>query len=696
MQSKLLVATLCCLLYSSSALAQSSYPMLMSVKPVAVQVGTESTVTFHARYSMLHSYQVLVTGEGVTAEVQHPTLKPEEEAKKPELVAMPVKFTAAADALPGVRDVRIVTPTGVSTVGQVVIVRDAVIVEAADNDKPAQAQAVTFPATLCGAMEKAEDLDFYKFHVEAGQSLTFHVRCSRLEDRIHDLQNHGDPIITLRNAAGGVITTSDNYFFADPFLCHKFEQAGDYLLEIRDVRFDGNQFWEYCVEVSSRPFIENAFPCAVRRGEATNLQLFGYQLVEPQTTLTLPTDAPLGIQTVRLPLASEPSNPVPVLVTDLSVTTESAVDNNSRDSAQAVTLPAALCGRMDAEADVDCFAFTAKAGEAFAFEVIARRMQSGMDSYLRLLNEKGEQLALNDDLRRGIRGNADSWIEHWAAPADGKYILEIRDVHLRGGPQYPYVLEVTRSRPKLELFIDTDKTQLMPGGAAAIFVRAIRKHGFAGDVQLEIEGLPAGVTASCGKILAPGTDGCIILEAPAESRPSAANIVIRGKAVHPLPDGQMLHLAETAVPYQEIYNPGGGRNQFPVETHAVCVLGAGDIRQVTLSDYDITLKPGESKKIAITIERIPGFDKNVTLDMLCQHLGQVFGNSLPAGVTLDDKDVKSLLSGSDTQGHLTLKAAADAPPAGPQLTAVMANVSLNFVMKATYSSKPVRVTVIKP
>src|SRR5882672_9849302 len=88
------------LLSGGTAFAQSSYPMLMSVRPVAVQAGQESTVTFNSRYTMLRAYQVLITGEGVTAEVQHPMLKPEEEAKKPELTKMEVKFTVAADALP--------------------------------------------------------------------------------------------------------------------------------------------------------------------------------------------------------------------------------------------------------------------------------------------------------------------------------------------------------------------------------------------------------------------------------------------------------------------------------------------------------------------------------------------------------------------------------------------------------------------
>src|SRR4029077_5615657 len=132
----------------------------------------------------------------------------------------------------------------------------------------------------------------------------------------------------------------------------------------------------------------------------------------------------------------------------------------------------------------------------------------------RLIRAKAPHLAGNDGLPGGIRGSADSFIEHWAAPADGKYILEIRDIHLRGGPQFPYVLKATRSQPCFDLFIDTDKTQVMPGGTAAIFVRATRKNGFTGDVQLEIEDLPAGVTATCGKIPANIQDGCIVLEAP--------------------------------------------------------------------------------------------------------------------------------------------------------------------------------------
>ena len=49
--------------------------------------------------------------------------------------------------------------------------------------------------------------------------------------------------------------------------------------------------------------------------------------------------------------------------------------------------------------------------------------------------------------------------------------------------------------------------------------------------------------------------------------------------------------------------------------HAVAVMGYGDLRWVALSDYDVRLKPGESKTIAVKIERSPGFTANVSADL---------------------------------------------------------------------------------
>ncbi len=623
---------------------------------------------------------------------------PKKDEKKPTpLQSLTVRFTVDPHATPGVRDFRIATPNGVSTVGQMAIVKDPVVVETNDNDNIAGATTVELPATLCGRIEKAEDVDLFKFHADANETICFHVRCMRLQDRIHDLQQHADPILSIRNAAGSTIAASDNVFAADPLVCHTFAEAGDYYLELRDVRYQGNQYWGYCIEASSRPFVQTVFPLAIGPSEKISLQLIGYALPDDADgEVSLQSPLEIGIQDVMVAIDTDHRQPVAVVVTDGPITEESDANNDAIENAQPIAVPSGVNGVIEAERDIDCFVFEAKKGERYTFEVIARRAGSSLDSHLRILNEKGSQQQLGDDMRVGKRNFADSRIENWSVPADGKYIVEVRDVHSRGGELFVYFLNVTRCSPHFTLFADTDKTPLTPGTSGVIFVRTERKNGFDGEIQLKVDGLPEGVTAKCGRILA-GTrqDGCIVLTAAADAKPVVSNIRISGVATITEEQNKPREITADAAVYQETYQPGGGRGHWPVDSHAVSVGKPGDVRNVTLSTHELTLKPGESTSIDVEIQRAEGFDKNVILEVNSMHLNTVYGDSLPEGVSIDKSASKVLLTGGATKGKITLKAAANAQLAEKQQFVVMANVSINFVMKATYASEPVYVTVKK-
>jgi hypothetical protein len=659
--------------------------MVMCVSPVAVQAGATTECEIVARYSLAGTYQVFVTGDSVTGEVEPPAPPADPKAPKPAKDRIKVRFKAAADALPGVRDVRVATPHGASTVGQIVVVRDPIVREAANNDTMKTAQPIALPCTVCGAIERVEDVDFYKFSVAAGTALTFHVRCQRLQNRIHDLQEHADPILTLRNSAGTVLAANDNYFFGDPLLHYRFTAAGEYYLEIRDVRYGGNPSWQYSIEINDRPFVTNVFPSRVTPGTATRLQLVGHNLPADATaTLTLPADTPEGLRWAVLTLANgQTTNAAPVIVSKLPEVAEADGDHAGPAQAQKVPVPCGIAGRIGKEGEVDCYAFEAKAGERFSFRVVARQHQSALDSYLRILNDKGDLLAQNDDTAERFV-IADSTLENWAAPADGRYVIEVRDVHLRGGPEFVYFLEVTRSRPYFTVDLDTDKTILAPGTAGVIFARVWRKNGFAGEVQLNVEGLPPGVTARCGRVLATGPDGCIILRAAPDAKLAAANIRVTATATGPDGAAKDATLTATARPLQEVYMPGGGRYHWPVEVHTVSVSEPLDLKAMHIEPKALTLKPGESKRLEVTIERAAGFKAPLTLDAVYQHLGTIYGSSLPPGVSIDDKASQTLLSGDQVKGHITLKAAADAKPVKEQLVPIMAHVSINFVMKFTY------------
>ena len=672
-------------------LAQQSYPMLMSVQPVAAQAGVTSEHVVKSRYTMEDAYEVIVSGEGVRGEVVLP--KKSEDQKKTALQSLTVKFHVHAEAVPGVRDYRIATPTGISTTGQLVIVRDKVIVESADNNSVETATPVDLPATICGRIEKAEDVDFYKFRAEAGEEITFHVRCMRLQDRIHDLQQHADPLMTIRNSTGSTIAAADNVFAGDPFIAHRFAETGEYYLELRDVRFQGNQYWEYCVEVHSRPFVQTVFPLAINSTNVGALQLIGSSVGQnPKGFIrnSLENVSP-GIKNLLVvPDGGSKAHPVEMVLTTQSPELEQDAVNNSIEQAQTLTLPGGVNGRIEAKGDVDYFRFRATKGQKFDFEVLANRASSPLDPHLRIVNEQGNQLQLNDDTRIGKRNFADARIENWTVPADGIYAAEVRDVNLRGGPPFVYYLTARVSEPSFNLFADTDKTPLAPGTSGVIYVRAEKKNGFDGEIRLGVDSLPPGVKATAGKIL-PGksADGCIVLSASPDAKPMASPIRIFGTATIDDRD-----VTTDATIYQETYQPGGGRGHWPVESHVVSIGTAGDIHSIKLNTNKLLLKPGGKATIEVEIERAEGFDKNVTLEVVYKHLNTIYGNPLPAGVTVDKSASKVLLTAGATQGTIVLQADPSVAKVSSQVITVMANVSINFVMKATYASDPILVSVV--
>jgi hypothetical protein len=190
------------------------------------------------------------------------------------------------------------------------------------------------------------------------------------------------------------------------------------------------------------------------------------------------------------------------------------------------------------------------------------------------------------------------------------------------------------------------------------------------------------------------TQGMIVLTASPNATLAAANVQVVGTAKVKGADGKEETLVRPVTANQEIYSPGGGRAKFDVNLHSVAVTEPSDILKVDVSKTEITLKPGEEVKIDVTIQRRSDYDKGVSLDILHQHLNQLFGNPLPPGVTIVAGKSKTLL-GTTSKGHIVLKAAANAEPIDNVPISVLAHVSINFVVKISYSSPPILVSVRK-
>jgi hypothetical protein len=183
------------------------------------------------------------------------------------------------------------------------------------------------------------------------------------------------------------------------------------------------------------------------------------------------------------------------------------------------------------------------------------------------------------------------------------------------------------------------------------------------------------------------SQGEIVLSASTDAPKGAALVALRGTG-----SGSDGPIVRRAGPRQEIYLPGGGRGLYDVETLAVAVTDPSDIT-VDAAPTEITLKPGETVAIDVTIRRREGFDQAVNLAVDLMHLGRTFASGLPPGVGLKASASKTLIEPNSTAGRIVLEARPDAPPCERVPFAVMGHVSINFVVKTAYCSGPIYLTI---
>ena len=166
------------------------------------------------------------------------------------------------------------------------------------------------------------------------------------------------------------------------------------------------------------------------------------------------------------------------------------------------------------------------------------------------------------------------------------------------------------------------------------------------------------------------------------------------KATIPGAEGQPPRVIEKLVePLTEMEMPGGGRMAWPVETQCVSVCSAFDIAAVRVTPTELVLKPGEKATIEVEIQRRETYKDRLTLDVMLQHLGQVFGTPLPPGVKVVDAGSKMSLDPNETKGRVMIEIAADAKPVERIPLSINANVSISFTQKRPYASPPIWLTI---
>jgi hypothetical protein len=188
---------------------------------------------------------------------------------------------------------------------------------------------------------------------------------------------------------------------------------------------------------------------------------------------------------------------------------------------------------VDKPDDWDVFQFNGRANELIAVEVQARRLDSPLDSVIKLTDAAGKLLAFSDDredLQAGVNTHhADSYFLA-KLPADGIYYVHLGDTARQGGEDYGYRLRISSPQPDFVLYVLPSSVSLRGKSTATLNLHVVRKDGFAGPIKVALKDPPAGFSASPVIISATQTVARLTFKCDLAATKEPINLSIAGSA----------------------------------------------------------------------------------------------------------------------------------------------------------------------
>lgn len=440
------------------------------------------------------------------------------------------KVTVPADVPAGTYDVRAVGRFGVTNPRLFSVTHGLTdVAEVEPNNTADKAQAISVNNAVNGESD-GNNQDLFRLTLKQGQRVVIDCQSARLDTEM-------DPELELLAASGQPLQSNRDYYGRDPMIDFQAAADGDYLIKLSDGTYRGG--YPYRLIVTNRPQIENVFPRAVQAGQTVELTVLGRNLgAGSQPSSWKVGDLPLDM--IKVPFTASNSivptgayrftehashhsvlptaatctlvgeqvsplnaNPQTILVSDTPTVVE-AEPNDTREQAQALTLPAIVSARFDHPRDVDWYSFeTDDKGGAYGFDVYCERIAGRADPYLAVTDEKGNMAGSLDDFGHRVS----SFDGHLRDPSGTinlapktKYRVMVREAYGYGGARYQYVLSVRKPQPDffasaIQTTNNMSGTTIWQGGAEALDIVVHAKDGFKDTITVTAEGLPPGLHA---------------------------------------------------------------------------------------------------------------------------------------------------------------------------------------------------------
>jgi len=482
-----------------------------------------------------------------------------------------LKVTVSPDAEPGRRELRLKTNLGLSNPIAFYVGELAEYNEKEPNSKEPDAGAPSNLPLILNGQIMPGDVDRFRLNLSKGQKLVMAVSARELIPYLADaVPGWFQATLALYDGDGKELAYVDDYRFEpDPVLFYEIPRDGEYILEVKDAIYRGREDFVYRIAVGEFPFVTSIFPLGARVGDAATVKLNGWNLPADELKIDA-TDKKPGLIPVCVHNNGLVSNTVPFALGDLPELLER--EPNSREAfAQAITPGIVLNGRIDEPGDCDIFKFESREGDKIVAEVYARRLNSPLDSALKLTDTDGRVIAANDDHEDKASGlvthHADSMLTA-TLPADGTYYLEISDAQEKGGTAYAYRIRISPPMPDFELRAVPSSINIRAGATAPITVYAVRKDGFAGDITISLTAAPEGFSLKGPPLTAEKESVELTLKAPPAASRTPITLRLSGRAQI---EGQ--EVVRKVVPADDMMQAFIYRHLVPAEDLEVAVLG---------------------------------------------------------------------------------------------------------------------------
>ena len=664
--------------------ANAQFPIieLSAISPNAVQVGTDFELKASHSDDAIELTDVFFYPGGALSTVQNSARADSSVASSADSFG---RLSVAADAAPGIYEVRLLGRLGLSNPRALVVCRNPVEWFTTDHTSPAQAIELRSHRVYNGICQ-------------ARQRVFFRVQLAK-SDRLHvvgyskQIDSQAKLLFVLFNPDRQEVARSRSVGAWPAEIVFSAPTDGDYVLAVSDFLFRGGNGFAFLLEAN-----HTSGPELTAQSDHDRSPLELNELLRPALSLgdanldeTVLGDTAQGRagespQDDAQPQAPDGAHPnktarhVPVsrfLKTSRFTTRlpfrqlsgDTIATASSSVASKPTTIPFARAGAFTGDQAAQ-FDFEGKKGQRLMIEVLSSALEQLTDpevSIARVLNEgkQSQSLARQDD--RPAIGSPEMRVRfldprlEWTVPEDGVYRITLKDNQTGSRPADAtgYLLSVRESHPGFRLLAYRPfpnnapnaarqyGSNLMRGGTGLLRIMVVREGGFSGPVELVVEGLPKSVSSE-PMVVPPGaTEASLILDVAEDAPAWTGSIRIRGTAtIDNKPVEEQASSATVVWPTTGTHNTITSRLAGNI---ALCVNPAdtAPIHVALGEGKTLEAKQGSKLTVPLRIQRRAGGQASCLLRP----------RDLPPKVTSGDITIP----GDKTEGTVTLNIAQDAP-----------------------------------